>query len=145
MFVIDVKRIVDKPIDLVFAELSDHENYSQFRGIDSATLLKQGETEKNGLAALREIKANGHTLHEEIVNYKPPHHLAYKIVYSKPLPYDHQLGDISLTAKGEKTHVRWQSKGHIAIPILGKWFFDKQIQKFGSRAFGSILKTISEK
>jgi uncharacterized protein YndB with AHSA1/START domain len=143
MFSISVERTIDKPIADVFKMLSDHANYSQFKGVDKSSLIKEGTSDRNGLGAVREIQAAGATLHEEIVAFDPPHLLSYKIIYSKPLPYDHEFGEVKLSEVEGKTHVHWRSKGHIAIPLLGNWYFDKQIEKGGQRAFGSILKYIS--
>lgn len=142
MFSISVERTINKPIADVFAMLSDHANYSQFKGVDGSSLLKEGSQDKNGLGAVREIKAAGATLHEEIVAFNPPYLLGYKIIQSTPLPYDHQLGEVTLSEVEGKTHVHWRSQGHITIPLLGNWYFDKQIEKGGQRAFGSILKFI---
>lgn len=145
MFSIQVERTINKPIADVFAVISDHANYAQFKGVDASSLLLEGKDERNGLGAVREVVAAGSTLHEEIVAFQPPSLLAYKIIHSKPLPYDHQLGEVKLVAKDDNTtHVTWRSKGHITIPLLGNWYFDKQIQKHGARAFGSILKYIDK-
>lgn len=143
MFSIKVERTINKPIDIVFAMLSDHANYSQFKGVDASSLVEKGVDDPNGLGAIREIVAAGGTLHEKIVAYEPPTLLSYQIVYSKPLPYQHELGQIRLVAIDENTtSVEWVSKGRISIPLLGPWYFDKQLQKNGARAFGSILKSI---
>ncbi|MEM7421354.1 MAG: hypothetical protein AAF364_16760 [Pseudomonadota bacterium] len=91
---------------------------------------------------MREIIAGGANLHEEIVAFDPPYKLGYKVIKSKPLPYDHELGEITLEERGDKTHVTWRSVGHISIFLLGSLYFDKQVQNVGSRAFGSILKHI---
>lgn len=142
MFSIHVERTINKPIADVFAVLSDHANYAQFKGVDKSTLLIEGKLEKNGLGAVREIVAGGANLHEEIVAFDPPYKLGYKVIKSKPLPYDHELGEITLEERGDKTHVTWRSVGHISIFLLGSLYFDKQVQNVGSRAFGSILKHI---
>ena len=142
MFSIHVERTINKPIEEDFSILSDHVNYEQFKAIEQSNLLVKGKLETNGLGAVREIISGGSNLHEEIVAYDPPYKLGYKVVKSKPLPYDHQLGEITLKEEGEKTHVTWRSKGHITIFLLGSLYFDKQIQNVGSRAFGSILKQI---
>lgn len=142
MFSIHVERTINKPIAEVFAVLSDHANYAQFKGVDKSTLLVEGKLEKNGLGAVREIVAGGANLHEEIVAFDPPYKLGYKVIKSKPLPYDHELGEITLEERGDKTHVTWRSVGHISIFLLGSLYFDKQVQNVGSRAFGSILKHI---
>ncbi|WP_338518394.1 SRPBCC family protein [Alteromonas gracilis] len=142
MFSIHVERTIDKPIEDVFAALSDHANYSQFKGVDKSTLIVEGKEDKNGLGAVREIIAGGANLHEEIVAYEPPYKLGYKIIKSKPLPYNHELGEVTLKEQDGKTHVTWRSVGHISIFLLGSLYFDKQVQNVGSRAFGSILKHI---
>lgn len=142
MFSIHVERTIDKPIEVVFAALSDHANYSQFKGVDKSTLIVEGKEDKNGLGAVREIIAGGANLHEEIVAYEPPYKLGYKIIKSKPLPYNHELGEVTLKEQGGKTHVTWRSVGHISIFLLGSLYFDKQVQNVGSRAFGSILKHV---
>lgn len=144
MFSICVERVIDKPIQAVFDALSDHENYDRFKGIEASNLIVKGGVDKNGLGAVREIVAGGANLHEEIVKYDPPYTLGYKIIKSTPLPYDHELGEVTLREEDGKTHVTWRSKGHIKIFILGTLYFDKAIQKNGSRAFGSILKQISQ-
>jgi|AntRauMFilla1563_2_1112583.scaffolds.fasta_scaffold21332_2 hypothetical protein len=152
MFNISVERIINKPIEQVFELISDHANYSQFKGVDKSSLLKQGTEHKNGLGAVREVVAAIGTLHEEIVRYEPASSksdqetktavLGYKIIFSKPLPYDHHLGEVHLSEVDGKTHAKWISKGRINIFLIGPLYFDKQIQKNGSRAFGSILKYI---
>ena len=142
MFSISVQRTIDKPIAEVFQILSDHTNYSQFKAVDKSRLIKGGKDELNGLGAVREIQAAGATLHEKIVAFEPPYLLGYIITYSKPLPYKHELGEIKLTEVAGKTQVQWRSQGHITIPLLGNWYFDKQVEKVGQRAFGSILKFI---
>jgi uncharacterized protein YndB with AHSA1/START domain len=150
MFDISVERSINKPIEQVFAMLSDHENYAQFRGIEKSSLLTKGKIHKNGLGAVREVVAGG-TLHEEIVRFEPPEDshnktalIGYRVIFSKPLPYDHHLGEIRLSESNGQTHVHWVSKGRIKTFLLGPLYFDKQIQKHGARAFGSILKYIDK-
>ena len=109
MFSIHVERTINQPIEKVFAILSDHANYAQFKAIEQSNLLVKGSDEPNGLGAVREIISGGSNLHEEIVAYEPPYKLGYKVVKSKPLPYDHQLGEITLKDEGGKTHVTWVS------------------------------------
>ena len=153
MFNIQVERIIAKPIQKVFDILSEHAEYKRFSGIDESSLITEGLTHKNGVGAVREVVANGNTLHEEIVKYQAPIQIApdtqktaiigYQIIYSTPLPYKHQMGEIQLREIGaNSTQAKWVSRGTITTPIIGKLFFDRKIQTNGSRAFGSILKYI---
>lgn len=157
MFKISVTRRINKPINEVFSLLSDHANYSRFKGIDESRLIQQGHEDKNGLGAIREIISAAGTLHEEIVRFETPAQsdnktavIGYKIIFSEPLPYEHFLGEVHLSQTGGQissqvnsvTDVKWISQGRINTFLLGPFFYDKQIQKHGSRAFGSILKYI---
>lgn len=151
MFNVVVERQLNKAITQVFDVLSDHANYKRFKVIETSRLLNPGKDHQNGVGAIRAVSLGKVLLHEEIVKFAHPQNneeqttacLGYKIIYSKPLKFDHELGEITLTANSNnQTHVRWQSKGRIAFPILGPLFMDKQAQKNGVRAFNSILNYI---
>lgn len=142
MFNIHVERIINADIEDVFAVLTDHANYENFRGVDKSVLVEQGDEATNGLGAIREISAAGQVLKEKIVGYEYPIRFEYKIIESSPLPYEHLMGIVELSREAEGTKVVWRSRGRIKIPILGKLFFDKQVQSKGGRAFGSILKQV---
>ncbi len=149
MFNINITRLLEADISQVFTLLADHGAYGEFKGIDEAKLLEPGKSEKNGIGALREIRSAAGVLRERIVEYEYPYKLGYLIEYSKPLPYRHDFGLITLSEKQEGTQkcteVNWQSKGHITLPLIGKYYFDKQIERGGSRAFASILKQIDQR
>jgi uncharacterized protein YndB with AHSA1/START domain len=112
MFSISVERIIDKPIADVFQVLSEHANYAQFKGVEKSSLIKNGHSEINGLGAVREIQAGGATLHEEIVAFERPYLLGYKIIYSKPLPYLHELYQLVVICD---LIVLWHSKSFYSL------------------------------
>ena len=145
MFNIYVEKIIDKDINTVFDILADHAGYSKFQGVKAAKLLEPGETEKNGLGALRHIDLGAIRFDERITCFEGPPLLDYKIEGSSPLPFRHELGSITLEQIAEGTKVIWVSKGTVPVPILGKFFFDKQVEQQGSRGFGSVLDQIAER
>ncbi|MBT0586644.1 SRPBCC family protein [Alteromonas oceanisediminis] len=142
MFNIRVERTINKPIDIVFAMLSEHENYQSFPGVDSSTLLEPGDNEKNGIGALRQVKLGPVVLKERIVAFMRPTLMEYRIEHSKPFKFVHELGQITLSEKDGKTDVVWISKGYIATPILGRLVLDPMINSQGAKGFASILKAI---
>jgi len=144
MFDIHVQRVIDKDINAVFDLLADHEGYSKFSGIAVSKLLSPGDTEKNGLGALRHIDLGGIKFDERITCFERPHRLDYKIEASSPLPFKHEVGTITLEEAEGGTKVVWVSKGTINIPILGKFVLDKTFQRKGSIGFASLLKQISK-
>lgn len=142
MFSIKVERLINKPIAEVFNFLADHENYSQFPGIDKSELLEQGSDEKNGLGALRRVVLGAIKLEERITAFEKPNRLHYQIEKSSPLPFLHDRGEIQLLEEGSQTRVIWLSKGHIDIPIIGNLIFDKMINKQGAAGFNKTLEWI---
>lgn len=142
MFNIKVERTVKKPIEHVFAALADHGSYGDFPGVKSAEVLIGGDTERNGLGALRKVEVGPFTLFERIVAFEPPHLMQYRIENASPVKFDHQLGEVKLTADGDSTVVVWTSIGHLRVPIIGSLILDKLMQKQGAAGFASILKAI---
>ena len=144
MFDIYVERVIDKDINTVFEVLADHEGCSQFRGVENAKLLEPGDLEKNGVGALRQIDLGAAKFEERITCFERPHRLDYMIEKSSPLPIKHEQGTITLQEDNGATKVVWISKGTINIPILGALVVDKMFERKGNRAFGSLLKQLSE-
>ncbi|ARN75222.1 SRPBCC family protein [Oceanicoccus sagamiensis] len=142
MFNIYIEQMIARPIEEVFELLADHGAYSTFRGIKRSKLLEQGQSEKNGLGALRYLDLGIVNFDERITCFERPHRLDYKIERSAPLPFNHQLGSIKLEDADGHTKVTWVSKGTITIPLLGKLYFDKKFQTQGEKGFSSLLKQI---
>lgn len=144
MFDIKVSRVVKKDISFVFEQLANHSEYKQFPGVKGSKLLEKGNSEDNGLGALRMIDTGSVVLHERIVSFERPTKLGYLIEYSTPLPFSHDLGEIILSEHEDGTLVEWHSKGRINIPLIGG-MFDSRFQKMGGKSFGAILKFIDNK
>ena len=142
MFDIKVERIINKPIEAVFDLLADHEGYAKFKGVKAAKVIEPGQTEKNGLGALRYINLGAVNFDERITHFDRPNRLDYLIERSSPLPFKHQLGSITLSEQQGATKVTWVSQGAIGIPLLGKLFLDKIFEKQGTIGFSSLLKQI---
>ena len=142
MFSIKVERLINKPIEVVFDFLADHENYKNFPGVDKSELIEHGKQEKNGEGALRKVVIAGTTLEERITAFERPNKLHYLIETSSPLPFKHDLGEVQLLEEGSSTRVIWISKGHINVPILSSLVFDRLINKQGSAGFDNTLKWI---
>lgn len=141
---IEVIRTLDAPIGDVFAMLTDHANYKQFRGIIDSELTREGRSEMNGLGAQRRIQAKGVTFFEDVVGFERPTLFEYRIVKMTPPILKHLLGRVELTDNNGKTDVRWVSESKVRIPLLGG-FLGKRMAAGGHKAFDSILRTIEKK
>ena len=141
MFNIHVERVIEKDINEVFDLISDHEGYCRFKGVQ-VKLLEEGESERNGLGALRYVDLGFVKFHERITCFERPYRMDYLIEKSSPLPFRHDIGSITFEEVNGGTKVSWISKGTVAIPLLGKLFLDKKFEKMGGQGFGSLLKQI---
>jgi len=115
---------IDAPIEHVFERLVDHEAMSDWPGVGRSRLVVEGSPERNGLGAVRAIRAKGVTLLEEVVRFEPPTRMDYTI--TKGLPVEH-LGVVRLEEVGGSVELtwevtmssRWPGVSAIVIRLLG--------------------------
>ena len=143
METIDIRLNVRAPVEKVWRVLSDHEGYADYKGVSQAKLLVKGHTEKNGLGAVRLIKARGVRFIEEIVSFDPPKRFEY-IVRRCNLPLKHELGSIELNTWGGETEIHWVSKYEVPLPLIGE-MMAKIFQPITSRRFLRLLEQMKEK
>lgn len=105
---------VNAPIDVVFERLVDHEAMARWPGIQSCRLVREGQP-RNGLGAVRRIRALGVTLSEEVVQFDPPHRYDYSII--KGLPVTHR-GTVTLAQQGPSVRVSWSVSLASRIPLV---------------------------
>jgi uncharacterized protein YndB with AHSA1/START domain len=143
MQTITVTRTLKAPIDKVFAQLSDHANYAQFGGLKSSKLVREGNTEKNGVGAVREIDAGLAWFQEEVTVFERPTRMDYLIVKSRP-PIEHKGGSVRLKATPAGTEVVWTSTLRLKIPLIGGLLTMLVAPQLG-KGFSGMLKAIDRK
>jgi hypothetical protein len=121
----EVRESIDvvAPLEFVFERITDHEAMSAWPGIQACELVREGQP-RNGLGALRRIRALGLTLLEEIVAFEPPHRFDYRII--RGLPVDHHA-TIRLSARADVVAVDW------SIRLASRW-------PLVSEATGALLR-----
>lgn len=147
MFKIKVERIIKKPINEVFEVLSDHANYGLFKAVGTAKLLTEGDEERNGVGALRTVQTGAFKVWERITAFERPTHMQYHIEKARPIKMQHDKGIINLKDLGDgSTQVIWVSEGRLLVPLplIGR-LLDRKMQKQGTIAFNSILKSIESR
>jgi len=112
----DYDTTFDAPIAAVFDELSDHEGMTDWPGIQTCRLVAEGDP-RNGVGAVREVRALGLRLLEEVVEFEPPTRMAYTI--TKGLPVEHR-GELTLTERDGRTELRWRVRMSSRIPGLAR-------------------------
>ena len=142
MFRIHVERTIPRPVDEVFAILTDHASYGRFPGVSHAELLEPGLPDRNGVGALREVHLGQVRFHERITAYQHNARLSYRIERSRPMPMAHQGGTLAFTAvDAQTTRVVWTSEGTTPIPLLGR-LVDALMERQATHGFGAVLKAV---
>ena len=114
----EVERTLAAPIEDVFELLSDHRGYTRFRGFTLAELVREGESEPNGVGALRRLHTGGLRFDEEITAFERPTRMDY-LIREINAPLQHEGASIRLTPADGETHVRWTSDSTMRIPLVG--------------------------
>jgi hypothetical protein len=109
---------------VVFAAISDHAAFLSGGGL-ACRLQREGSPARDGVGAVREVRAGALVFVEDIVAFEPPRHFAY-IIRSvrtsggRDLPIRHERGWIDVAPDGRGTRVDWRSRFEVAIPLLGR-------------------------
>lgn len=110
---------IGAPIERVFEQVTDHEGLEGLPGVGSATLLLEGDPERNGVGAVRELRVQGARFVEEVVRFDPPERMDYKI-RECTLPLRHEIGIVSLRPDKDGTLVEWSTRFDFALPLIGR-------------------------
>jgi uncharacterized protein YndB with AHSA1/START domain len=103
---IDVYRHVQAPIETVWEIVSNHRAYPLWTTLRTARLEREGSDHPDGVGAIRFLGAGPVGAREEVLEFEPPHHLAYTIL-SGPPARDYRA-DVRLEETSDGgTDLRW--------------------------------------
>lgn len=114
-----VRQVAASP-EVVFDVLTDHRRYAEITPLRKAELEREGETEPNGVGAIRVLTVVGPPMREEVIAYERPNRFAYKILSGLPVR-DH-VGTVELQPSGAGTEVTYAIKTTPTIPLAGPVF-----------------------
>jgi uncharacterized protein YndB with AHSA1/START domain len=111
---------LDAPVEGVFDAMADHGRYDRVRPIKESELLREGETDRNGVGAVRKLVVAGGLLRfeEEVTAYERPSRLDYLII-AVNFPVEHDGGSIRFEPTASGTKVLWTSTFRITTPLIG--------------------------
>ena len=108
---------INAPATEVWRELTDHNaigNWSIFSG----SVLRPGEPDPNGMGCIRELRAPGLRITEEVTHWDEGSHYTYKLLSGAPFR-KHQ-GDVFVTRDNGRTNVRWAIRFDSWIPLSNR-------------------------
>ena len=106
MVEIRVERTIAAPQEKVFDWLADPANLTAAPTILRVRWANGSSRPETG--AVRNVTATGMWLREEYTAFDAPRSYSYRIVRAVP-PVDHEAGTLTLTPKGDGTHVDWKT------------------------------------
>jgi hypothetical protein len=107
------------PIERVWGLLTDYAGYARIPQVKAARVLRPGDAHPAGVGAIREVTVLGTTFEELIVEFDAPRRLGYRIIRSRPLKFEHELGLMELSARDGGTQVEWQTTFAARVPVVG--------------------------
>ena len=140
---IRIQRSLAAPIDHVFELLSDHADYRSFDGITGSELVREGDTERNGLGAVRRIAAGPIRFDEEITEFDRPSRMGY-LIREVNLPLRHHGGLITLQSTAAGTDVVWTSTFDATVPLISRPLGAAMAAILG-RSFSAMLTQVEKR
>ena len=105
---------VARPIESVWATLTDHEGMSTWGPGVTVTIDRPGSPEPNGLGAVRRISTPGPVLTEEVVTFQAPNLFGYAARSGVPIPG--YQGEVRLTPEGQGTRIDYTVSSTASFP-----------------------------
>lgn len=107
---------VARPIESVWATLTDHEGMSTWGPGVTVTIDKPGSPEPNGLGAVRRISTPGPApaMTEEVVTFQAPNLFGYAARSGVPIPG--YQGEVRLTPEGQGTRIDYTLSSTASFP-----------------------------
>lgn len=118
---VEVQQRVSLARDAVFDLLADLPGWTQWAGLGTVTLEREGETSRCGPGAIRVFTSYGITgAREEILSLERPETMTYTLLSGMPIR-NHQ-GEMRCTVDGNGTLVTWRCRFDSRLPGLGPIF-----------------------
>ena len=143
MYEIRVTERIQAARERVFDAIADHEYFFRGPDFEYCRVTVEGEEDRNGLGAVREISVNGLIFTEEIVRFERPSRLDYIVrtlvrASGKAVPLRHQGGQMQLTESGDGTEIEWVSRFEVTVSLLG-WLIERLVGPRTARGFSALL------
>ncbi|AOR32971.1 hypothetical protein BFF78_19575 [Streptomyces fodineus] len=134
-----VERVIDAPIEDVFAWLTTTTHYTASPLVLRCRLTRRGEAVPYGVGAVRSHLWLIGWFRERITRYDPPYATDYVVERSVP-PSRHELGRMTFAETDGGTLVRWTTRAEIPLPLLGTALTRYLARPVITRTFGNILE-----
>lgn len=134
---VEVRHVIDAPVQAVWERYTDHVSWTQWAGLGTVRLDRPGEPPPNGVGSVRVISNAGVKVFEEVVSFDPPHRMTYRVVKGG-IPIKDHLGEVCFEPHERGTLVTWRCQFNSRVPGLGAVF-----QLLITRLFRNALRGLA--
>jgi uncharacterized protein YndB with AHSA1/START domain len=135
---VEVERIIAAPPEEVFARYTDHAGWSEWAGAGKVSLAREGAPDRNGVGCVRAFES-AFGLQEEVIEFDPPRHMAYRVVRGGFPIKDHR-GEVAFEPHPRGTRVVWSVRMGSRIP-----FTERALGRFLRTMFRTLLRRFDER
>ena len=114
---LELQVTIPAPPQAVWNVFTDHVGWSRWAGVKEVVLRQQGDPPPNGLGAIRVVRSRGLAIEEEVIGFKAPEQLRYRMVAG--LPVRNYEACVSLLPDESGTDLRWNVRFDPSIPFTG--------------------------
>lgn len=118
---VEVTRVFDAPRQAVWDQYTDHVSWTEWAGLGTVRLDRQGRPSPNGVGCVRVISNAGVKVYEEVLTFDPPRRMTYRVVKGG-IPITNHRGEVVLEPHVRGTLVTWRCQFDSKIPGLGGAF-----------------------
>lgn len=105
------------PRERVWRAITDHEGMVAWSPLSKVVVVRDGNPERNGLGAVRELRGLGLRIVEEVVAWEPP--AAFDYTLTRGAPVREHRGRIELADHGGVCRITWSVRFRPLIPGTG--------------------------
>ncbi len=139
---IEIERVFEHPIEVVFRRYTDHEGWSSFAGFGRVRLVREGSPERDGVGAVRAFSA-APGLREEVTAFEAPERMEYRVVAGGFPLADHRA-EVRFSPEGRGTRVTWRVSFRSRVPGLG-WVLSRGIEAALRRVLAKLARDLDER
>jgi uncharacterized protein YndB with AHSA1/START domain len=118
---VEVRQVIAAPVEAVWNRYTDHRSWTEWAGIGTVTLAREGTPAPNGVGCVRVISNAGLSIAEEVLSFDAPTRMTYRIVRGA-LPISDHLGEVVFAPHPDGTLITWRCRFNSRIPGLGGLF-----------------------
>jgi uncharacterized protein YndB with AHSA1/START domain len=135
---IEIERVIGAPPEEVFARYTDHAAWTEWAGTGRVSLAREGTTDRNGVGCVRAFES-ALGLQEEVIEFDPPRHMAYRVVRGGFPLKDHR-GEVRFEPHPRGTRIVWSVRMASRVP-----FTERAIGRFLGVVFSVLLRRFEER